>query len=339
MLALVARDGARPQLGRLGREPAGRLQDGDRHRHRRACRTGRSTSSPTRAASRSARSSGSRRASTRRSRRRSASRTCSRPRRAGYNLIFARRLPELHAPSNAVAPRFPNQQFAGIDERVRAASTRSRRTPPASVFAEHEAGYLVGYLAALAGEEAGRPADHQRRRRQQRAGDRAATSAGTSRARRRRTRRSRSSSNYANDPTFSDQAKCKETALGQIQQGSQAIFQVAGGCGLGALHGREGGEDLGHRRRRRPALPRLAHADERAQARGQGGHGSDQARVRRQARRRSATTSTTSRTTASASAPSARRCRRRSSRKTIAVGKLIAAGKIKVKPIIKFKAR
>jgi basic membrane protein A len=41
--------------------------------------------------------------------------------------------------------------------------------------------------------------------------------------------------NYANDPTFSDQAKCKETALGQIQQGTRAIFQVAGGCGLGAL--------------------------------------------------------------------------------------------------------
>ena len=41
--------------------------------------------------------------------------------------------------------------------------------------------------------------------------------------------------NYANDPTFSDQAKCKETALGQIQKGTKAIFQVAGGCGLGAL--------------------------------------------------------------------------------------------------------
>ena len=41
--------------------------------------------------------------------------------------------------------------------------------------------------------------------------------------------------NYANDPTFSDQAKCKETALAQIQKGTRAIFQVAGGCGLGAL--------------------------------------------------------------------------------------------------------
>ena len=41
--------------------------------------------------------------------------------------------------------------------------------------------------------------------------------------------------NYANDNTFNDQAKCKETALGQIQKGTQVIFQVAGGCGLGAL--------------------------------------------------------------------------------------------------------
>jgi basic membrane protein A and related proteins len=30
-------------------------------------------------------------------------------------------------------------------------------------------------------------------------------------------------------------AKCKELALNQISQGAQAIFQVAGGCGLGAL--------------------------------------------------------------------------------------------------------
>ncbi|MDX6542743.1 MAG: basic rane protein, partial [Gaiellaceae bacterium] len=41
---------------------------------------------------------------------------------------------------------------------------------------------------------------------------------------------------YANDPTFSDQAKCKETALNQIQKKTQVIFAVAGGCGLGALN-------------------------------------------------------------------------------------------------------
>ncbi len=40
---------------------------------------------------------------------------------------------------------------------------------------------------------------------------------------------------YANDPTFSDQAKCKEVALNQISQKTQIIFTAAGGCGLGAL--------------------------------------------------------------------------------------------------------
>ena len=35
--------------------------------------------------------------------------------------------------------------------------------------------------------------------------------------------------------SFTDQGKCKELALNQIAQGSQAEFAVAGSCGLGAL--------------------------------------------------------------------------------------------------------
>jgi basic membrane protein A len=38
---------------------------------------------------------------------------------------------------------------------------------------------------------------------------------------------------YSQD--FDDQAKCKAIALNQIAAGSQAVFAVAGGCGLGAL--------------------------------------------------------------------------------------------------------
>ena len=38
---------------------------------------------------------------------------------------------------------------------------------------------------------------------------------------------------YSND--FVDQAKCKELAADQIAKGSDVVFQVAGGCGLGAL--------------------------------------------------------------------------------------------------------
>src|SRR3712207_1031789 len=38
---------------------------------------------------------------------------------------------------------------------------------------------------------------------------------------------------YSQD--FVDQAKCKEVALDQIARDSDVVFQVAGGCGLGAL--------------------------------------------------------------------------------------------------------
>jgi basic membrane protein A len=41
------------------------------------------------------------------------------------------------------------------------------------------------------------------------------------------------SGSYSQD--FVDQAKCKEIALDQISKGSDVVFQVAGGCGLGAL--------------------------------------------------------------------------------------------------------
>jgi basic membrane protein A len=38
---------------------------------------------------------------------------------------------------------------------------------------------------------------------------------------------------YSQD--WDDQAKCKELALNQIAAGAKVVFQVAGGCGLGAL--------------------------------------------------------------------------------------------------------
>ena len=40
---------------------------------------------------------------------------------------------------------------------------------------------------------------------------------------------------FAYSQDFVDQAKCKEIALNQIDQGSQVVFAVAGQCGLGAL--------------------------------------------------------------------------------------------------------
>ena len=40
---------------------------------------------------------------------------------------------------------------------------------------------------------------------------------------------------YSGDFTPASAPKCKEIALRHIAQGAQAVFQVAGGCGLGAL--------------------------------------------------------------------------------------------------------
>ena len=96
------------------------------------------------------------------------------------------------------------------------------------VFKEQEVGYLVGYLAAKTRRPArSRPSAARRSRRS------TASSPASRRARRPRTRTSSSLNGYSQD--FVDQATCKEVALDQIAKGSDVVFQVAGGCGLGAL--------------------------------------------------------------------------------------------------------
>jgi basic membrane protein A len=152
--------------------------------------------------------------------------------RAGYNLIFGVGFLNFTA-VNAVAPRYPDLRYAGIDQAY-ALYENKPRNATGVVFAEHEAGYLVGYLAAL-----------QLRRQ---GGPQIISAVGANnvpaivkfisgyiQGAKKANPRVRVLANYANDPTFSDQAKCKETALAQIEAGSRAIFQVAGGCGLGAL--------------------------------------------------------------------------------------------------------
>ncbi len=152
--------------------------------------------------------------------------------RAGYNLIFAVGFLNYTA-VNAVAPRFPDLQYAGVDQAY-VLYDKKPKNATGIVFAEHEAGYLVGYLAGLTIKRQGGPQIIS------------AVGAnnvpaivkyisGYIQGAKKANPRIKVIANYANDPTFSDQAKCKETALGQIQQGSRAIFQVAGGCGLGAL--------------------------------------------------------------------------------------------------------
>jgi basic membrane protein A and related proteins len=152
--------------------------------------------------------------------------------RAGYNLIIAVGFLNFTA-VNTVAPRFPDLQYAGIDEAYVLYKNKPKNATGV-IFAEQEAGYLVGYLAGLVMKRQGGPQIIS------------AVGAnnvpaivryfsGYIQGAKKANPRIKVLINYANDPTFSDQAKCKETALGQIQKNTQVIFQVAGGCGLGAL--------------------------------------------------------------------------------------------------------
>jgi basic membrane protein A len=114
---------------------------------------------------------------------------------------------------------------------TRPRSRASRRTSRDSCSARSRSGYLVGYLGALEAKRAGAsrsaPSAASRSRRS------TATSRATGRARERPCPARRSSWGYSQD--WDDQAKCKELALNQIAAGSKVVFQVAAGCGLGAL--------------------------------------------------------------------------------------------------------
>ena len=130
---------------------------------------------------------------------------------------------------------------AGGGNRTRTRTSRSstrrsiRRSTNRSglLFKEQEAGYLVGYLAGLVTESNTvssvgglkiPPVDHFI----------AGFQAGAKDA----NPDVKVLNGYSQD--FVDQAKCKEVALDQIAKGSDVVFQVAGGCGLGALDAAEG---------------------------------------------------------------------------------------------------
>lgn len=133
---------------------------------------------------------------------------------------------------NTVAGKFPDANFAIIDYSTEAPPFAGKRKNVRGLtFATNENSYLIGYMAAkmaaakgkkvisavggmkiptveifIAGYKAGAEA----------------ADPGT-----------KVLIDYSQD--FVAQDKCKELALNQIQQGSQVVFQVAGGCGLGAL--------------------------------------------------------------------------------------------------------
>jgi len=149
--------------------------------------------------------------------------------RRGYDLIIGVGFAQGEAVA-AAAKRYPETSFAIVD--VDQASLKGK---PANVqgllFREEQVGYLVGYLGALEAKRAGGstisavggfkepPVDRFI------AGYRAGAEAAVPGMKVR----------WGYSQNWDDQAKCKELALNQIAAGSKVVFQVAGGCGLGAL--------------------------------------------------------------------------------------------------------
>ncbi len=149
--------------------------------------------------------------------------------RQGYDLVIGVGYAQGDAIAT-VAKAFPKTKFAIVD--VDQATLKGK---PANVegllFREQQVGYLAGYLAALEAKRAGGtqisavggfkepPVD--RYIAGYKAGAAAAVPGMTVKW------------GYSQD--WEDQAKCKELALNQIAAGSKVVFQVAGGCGLGAL--------------------------------------------------------------------------------------------------------
>lgn len=149
--------------------------------------------------------------------------------RQGFDLIIGVGFAQGDAIA-AAAKRFPDTSFAIVD-----VDQSGLKGKPANVqgllFREEQVGYLVGYLGALSAKRAGGSAISavggfkeppvDRFIAGYRAGAEAAVPGTTVKW------------GYSQD--WEDQAKCKELALNQIAAGSKVVFQVAGGCGLGAL--------------------------------------------------------------------------------------------------------
>ncbi|HEU6443605.1 MAG TPA: BMP family ABC transporter substrate-binding protein [Gaiellaceae bacterium] len=133
--------------------------------------------------------------------------------------------------TNTVAKSFPNSKFAIIDYSVAAPPFTRNRNVRGLTFATNENSYMIGCLSALMANQRGRRVISAV------GGIKLPTVdifiAGYRAGARRCVPGTQVLIGYSQD--FVAQDKCKEIALNQIAQGSQVVFQVAGGCGLGAL--------------------------------------------------------------------------------------------------------
>lgn len=154
--------------------------------------------------------------------------------RGRYDLIVAVGFDQANA-VGAVAKKFPDEKFAIVDVDQRDIPGKPKNVR-GLLFREQQVGYLAGYLAALVAKQGvgyAKPGlvistvGGQK----QPPVDRfiAGYQAGAKKA----VPGIKTLNAYSQD--WVDQAKCKELALNQIAAGSQVVFAVAGGCGLGAI--------------------------------------------------------------------------------------------------------
>jgi basic membrane protein A and related proteins len=133
---------------------------------------------------------------------------------------------------NTAAKRYTDSNFAIIDYSVNAPPFAKNPNVQGLTFATNENSYMIGCLAALMAQKQG-----GRQVISAVGGIKLPTVdifiAGYRAGARQCVPSTQVLVGYSQD--FVAQDKCKEIALNQIAQGSQVIFQVAGGCGLGAL--------------------------------------------------------------------------------------------------------
>jgi basic membrane protein A len=148
--------------------------------------------------------------------------------RQGYDLVIGVGFTEIDA-MKAVAKQFPKTHFAIVD--VANADEGGLKNVEGLLFKEQEAGYLAGYAAGLAAKDRDGKAVSSVGGQKQPPVDRyiAGYQAGAKAA----FPGVKTLNDYSQD--FEKQALCKNKALNQIAAGSVVVFQVAGGCGLGAL--------------------------------------------------------------------------------------------------------
>lgn len=134
---------------------------------------------------------------------------------------------------NTAAKQYPNVKWAIVDFPWVALKDKPRNAVGLT-FKSEESGYLVGYLAGLLAKKKGGKQVLSA------VGGKKIPSvdnwiAGYRAGAKRANPRIKVLIGYSGDFPPSVAPKCKEIALKHIAQGAKSVFQVAGGCGLGAL--------------------------------------------------------------------------------------------------------